>query len=233
MKLGIEIPQVHLEDLGGITDFNVIGFYTLEALGGMKHPYVKAFFRQDGEKELFLHCSLPPGQRKHDRSVILDIARIAIVMGATHVIAPSVRNNFLKSYALYEAVLQELSNTSIIVIPVWWGKSRNIKALQKETGNGIIGMPWQSSRNKYVVANTELKAHFMGFRSLDEVKLSKPHSMHTNLPLRMAIAGQSLAHRCRRPRDLGNFDVKQALSEKQLERAIKIIKTIKAAGKES
>lgn len=108
----------------------------------------------------------------------------------------------------------------------WAGAIWELQVL-KHLSN-IIGIPFQSFRDKALRGINSQEFHFFGYKYKDELNRLKPSSLTTSVPIRAAALGINLRERQRRPKGLPEFNFNQRLNYKeQLELTITNIKYIK------
>ena len=213
MNLALEIPFEHLDEISQWTDFD----YALAHIAlqeGPESTYVK-FYQEQARKGRIVW--LDNGAHELGESLPLDqIVAAGLLIQATHIVAPEVKNNFVKTRARIiecETHVRKHGLPFKIVGP-WHGYKKDAHQLLELCDE--VALPFDRPRGSIVTPETSRMFHYFGFRSLDELRRLPPKSLDTSMPIRAALYGIDLTTRSKRP-PTPLLDFRTKLTLKQLE----------------
>lgn len=224
MKLAMEIPYAHLEELSKWCEFDfALSQIVLDQ--GPKSKYVK-FYRKQSEKgrEVWLDNGY------HELKKCLtprELCQAAKMVNATHIVAPETRDDPRETYFQIMSMKSKitLNNLPWKLVGCWQGHKKDMFNLLQICDE--VALPFDRPRRVYLTPEESIKFHYFGFRSLDELRVLPPKSLDTSMPIRAAIYGIDLKARERRPRTpLLDFSIK--LTTEQIDQTILNIHLVKA-----
>lgn len=225
MKFAMEIPFAHLEELSEVCDFDFALAHLILELGP-EHPYTK-FYKKQSERgrEVWLDNST---HEKSKSCTPEEILKAAEMIGATHVVAPEVRNDWITTERLVITFVELVhqKNLPYKVVGTCHGGTKALKRLLQIVDK--VAMPFDLSylRDRISLIAPRDKIHYFGFRSAKELLLTPPDSIDTSIPIRAALWGVNLFGTERRPK-LPPLDFTIRLSAKQVETVKKIVTYLK------
>lgn len=225
MKLAMEIPFAHLEELSEVCDFDFALTHLVLELGP-DHPYVK-FYKKQSERgrEVWLDNST---HEKAKSCTTEEILKAAEMIGATHVVAPEVRRDWVTTERLVATFVELVhqKNLPYKVVGTCHGGTKALKRLLRIVDK--VAMPFDSMflRDRIALAAPQAKIHYFGFRSVKELQLVPPDSIDTSIPIRAVLWGVNLFGSERRPK-LPPLDFNIRLSAKQVETVKKVVMYLK------
>jgi len=220
MKLAMEIPYHHLEELSKLCDFDfALGQVVLDQ--GPKSKYVK-FYKKQSEKgrQVWLDNGWHELRKCLPDNQLLEAAKL---IGATHIVAPETRNNahftLYQIFSLWNRIKE--AGYSYKVVGCWQGHRKEMFRLLDHCDE--VALPFDRPRRVYLKNKEESGLfHYFGFRSLDELRILPPKSLDTSMPIRAALYGIDLQDRERRPKTpLLDFTIK--LTKEQVSQTIRNI----------
>ena len=226
MKLSLEIPYAHLEDLSPFTDFD-FALAQLVLNEAPRSGYIE-FYRKQSDKGR--EVWLDNGFHELKRSLPLEaLLEAAARIGATHIVAPEVRNDPIQTRHLILSCVEYLQKHQLPykVVGAWQGYKKDLQELLQICD--VVALPFARPRASVVDRYTSRLYHYFGFRNLDELRRLAPKSLDTSIPIRAAYYGLDLELLRRRPKTpLMDFHLK--LTKNQLKQCINNIHLLKEAG---
>lgn len=231
MKLAMEIPTRHLEELSKHCEFDfALGQVVLQQ--GPNSEYVK-FYRKQAEKgrEVWLDNGMHELKRSLKLNELVEAARM---IKATHIVAPEYRDAHRKTLHGIFSMREHCQENGFEfkVVGAWQGYKKDLLELCEHCD--IVALPFDRPRTLVLQSMKEDEPkstdfHYFGFRSFDELRRLPPRSVDTSMPIRAAIHGIDLETRERRPAT-PLLDLNMALTDLQLEATVRNIILLKKAG---
>jgi hypothetical protein len=229
MKLALEIPIPHLEELSELTEFDYALAHEVLKHGSLSR-YTK-FYRDQSRKGRAVWIDNGVNELGVPLN-IGDILKAAKMVEATHVVAP----DFLHKPDLTKrgviSMQWEIHRLKLPykLIGVWQGFKKDLRELNNLCD--VVALPYRKLRDKYMDGDDSSRYHYLGFRTLDELRRFPPQSLDTSLPIRAAIYGINLEERERRP-STPLLDITKELSSHELVKAKENILLVKKVGGEA
>jgi hypothetical protein len=224
----MEIPTHHLDHISEHTDFDYALCHEVFK-SGPDGAYTKFYRKQAREgREVWLDNGVNELGTPMD---IDDIIRAGELIEATHLIAPDYFHDGAQTLTKIYQMKERLAKHSVPfkLIGVWQGEKKDLRRTVRECD--VTSLPYRKLRDKYMsldeFASTDF--HYLGFRTLDELRRYPPKSIDTSMPIRAAVHGIDLQSRDRRPRT-EPLNIQMRLSERELEASINNIKLLREAG---
>jgi hypothetical protein len=225
MKIAMEIPFAHLEELSQYTDFD-FALAHLVLKEGPNSFYVK-FYREQSRKGRTVW--MDNSWHELGRALPLpDLLKAAKMIEATHIVAPEEKNNPTTTMLHVLECVNTIRKKGLPykVVGTWWGFKKDLERLQNVCDE--VALPFRKPRTLFLTPQTSKLFHYFGMRSLDEIKLYPPKSIDTSLPIRAAMLGIDLKHRERRPKT-PPLNLKAELTAQQIRLVVSTLQWMRQA----
>ena len=227
MKVAMEIPLAHLEELSEYCDYD-FSFAHLLLKWGPNSPYAK-FYRKQREKGR--EVWLDNGFHELGYSLPLeDLLKAAKMIHPTYFVAAEIAKDPIKTHAHVLEAAKEIARRKLPykLVGTWQGSKRGLDLLEEICD--LVALPFRRPRQTVLTSKNSWRYHFFGIRTLDEIRRTPPRSIDTSAPIKYALYGQDMEARERRLRS-PLLDYNTKLSDLMLTQVVRNIALLKSAAK--
>jgi hypothetical protein len=223
MKLSLEIPLLHWDTFYPLCDFDYCLLHLLR-----ENKQYRDFYKYEAMlgRPLWLDNGFNETKTASD---IDEILWGIDTLNPSHVFCMEAKDS-LENLKFIIRTKDELQKRGIKkkLICVWRGGMAEMEVMKNLVD--LVALSYDDNRSYILKKVNPAKHHFLGFRNLDELRIHKPMSLDTSVPIRCAMLGINLKDRMRRPKVLPHFSPMARLSKEQLNLALENITLIKEAG---
>lgn len=224
MKIAMEIPLRHLEELSEHCDYDfAIAHLVLKF--GPHSEYVK-FYKKQAERgrEVWMDNGF------HELGYALplpDLLKAAKIIHPTHFVAVEIARDPIKTHAHVLEAAREISKRRLPykLVGTWQGTRPALRRLEEICD--VVALPFRRPRQTVVTSENSRNYHFFGIRTLDELRETPPRSIDTSAPIKYALYGEDMTRRERRLRT-PLLDYNLRLPDLLLERVVKNINLLRS-----
>lgn len=195
MKLAMEIPIAHLNELSAHTDFDFCLAHLLLKYGA-SGIYTKFYKKQAAEgREVWMDNSF------HELGYALsfeDLFKAARLIHPTHFVAEETAKNSTLTYHQTRLAAEEIARRRLPykLVGSWQGGKKHLEDMEKLCD--VVALPFRRPRHEVLTSSNSQRYHFFGIRTLDELRRTPPRSIDTSAPIKYALYGVDLKTRERR-----------------------------------
>jgi len=227
LKLALEIPTQHLEELSAHCDYDFCIAHLLLATGP-KSNYTKFYKKQvENGREVWMDN----GFHELGHSLPLDdLFKAAKMIHPTHFVAVEEAKDPVKTHhhVLQAAEMIAKKGLPYKLVGAWQGSQKALDRLEEVCD--VVALPFRRPRHTILTPLNSHHYHFFGIRTLDELRRTPPRSIDTSAPIKYALYGVDMETRERRLRTPPlSYDT--TLSSSILERVISNISLMRAAAR--